>query len=104
MRIVLHTQSVDVPLLDTGMPLSAMPCGFEDSLLDFESSIALNVADTATVESADDWVVEVADFDQAAALKTEATTSQITTGYTLFIYCLLFLIYSVPISHSIFSS
>ena len=81
------------------MPLSGMPCGFEDSLLDFESSIALNAvaaaaddptaAAAAAVESADDWVVQVADFDPSAALKTEPITSHITTGFYPFLILLL---------------
>ena len=85
------------------MPLSGMPCGFEDSLLDFESSIALNAvaaaaaaddptaAAAAAVESADDWVVQVADFDPSAALKTEPITSHITTGFYPFLLLLLLL-------------
>ena len=85
------------------MPLSGMPCGFEDSLLDFESSIALNAvaaaaddptaaaAAAAAVESADDWVVQVADFDPSAALKTEPITSHITTGFYPFLILLLLL-------------
>ena len=69
--------------------MSAMPCGFEESLLDFESGGCMNVlnvgdADAGSVaggQAADDWVVEVADFDTAAALKSEVAASHIiTTG------------------------